>query len=276
MALTYLHSDAVRPLHQLIRPIKNAGSDCYAPLSPDLQIFLTNNSLEQLPSALWDLENITVLSLRSNLLTDIPSAIGRLGKLKELNLAGNGIRWLPWELLGLLRGQGLSLVPHPNPLWECAIIPAAPAETGEPIFCGSSRKCYFEVDGTLHRSSQDMSSTSGSTPWPIEHMSFDQTPGHASQAQSLFETASKVILQYLSQVPATTAEQVEPVAKAVERCRELQHQHIPTCSTCGQTYLFKRAEWVEYWYCNVSGPSKVPNYYVLPFMRRACTWGCAR
>jgi hypothetical protein len=43
-----------------------------ATTSNDLQLFLGNNQLAQLPSILFELRNLSVLSLRTNLLTEIP------------------------------------------------------------------------------------------------------------------------------------------------------------------------------------------------------------
>jgi hypothetical protein len=43
-----------------------------ATTSNDLQLFLGNNQLTQLPSILFELRNLSVLSLRTNLLTEVP------------------------------------------------------------------------------------------------------------------------------------------------------------------------------------------------------------
>jgi len=99
------------------RRSSRSDSDLYAPFTPSLQLFLSRNSLRSLPRELWNLQTLTVLSLRNNALTEIPSAIANLRNLKELNVAGNRLRWLPWELLGLVASRGplqrLTVLPNP-------------------------------------------------------------------------------------------------------------------------------------------------------------------
>jgi hypothetical protein len=76
---------------------------------------LSTNQLQAIPPSLFDIENLTVLSLRANWLTDIPSAISRLQRLEELNLASNKLRWLPYEMISLLKNPRLSANVQPNP-----------------------------------------------------------------------------------------------------------------------------------------------------------------
>ncbi|KAJ1023095.1 hypothetical protein NDA16_003248 [Ustilago loliicola] len=81
---------------------RSAGSyrdhrDCQATLS----IFLGSNSLTRLPSALFQLQNLRVLSLRSNKLKFLPPAIGDLHNLSELHVPNNELQYLPAEILRL-------------------------------------------------------------------------------------------------------------------------------------------------------------------------------
>ncbi|OXG53487.1 hypothetical protein J010_05331 [Cryptococcus neoformans] len=76
------------------------------------QVFLGNNRLTCLPSALFEVSNITVLSLRGNNLKSIPAAIGALHNLKELNIGNNSITDLPWTILDLSLGL---FTADPNP-----------------------------------------------------------------------------------------------------------------------------------------------------------------
>jgi len=73
---------------------------------PELKIFLAKNPLQTLPGALFDLANVSTLSLRHTGLRELPDGIGRLGKLKDLNLMSNRLRYLPGSLLGLLGEPG--------------------------------------------------------------------------------------------------------------------------------------------------------------------------
>ncbi|KAF2157105.1 hypothetical protein K461DRAFT_264049 [Myriangium duriaei CBS 260.36] len=329
MCLGKLPSEVIRPLHQLIRSIDDPGSDSYAPLAPDLQLYLYKNELEDLPPALWDLENITVLSLRNNLLKELPEAIARLKKLKELNVAGNEIRWLPWELLDFIagnKGPPLRLTLRPNPILEAiptqpttfpvdssaritersqsgvaseillqerAIVSnlmaeielgrgsssqAARSHNTSPVFCAASKIRYFEIDGTIHRDSVENIPSSSLACFEAKPDRPNKAPGSASRAQSLFEAASRAVRQHLPLMEIATSsyrENFEPIGKIMALCGELKHQHLPSCSVCGRQYLFKRAEWIEYWHCNVNGDLKSPHFDFLPFMRRACSWGCA-
>ncbi|KAF2090634.1 hypothetical protein K490DRAFT_53617 [Saccharata proteae CBS 121410] len=111
--LEFIPDSLLQPLHSLIKH-PNVGSDipseeAYQSFIPSLKLYLAGNLLRTLPSELWRLHNLTVLSLRNNKLTHLPSAIGDLCNLQELNLAGNRLRWLPWELLKLLKKPVTSL-----------------------------------------------------------------------------------------------------------------------------------------------------------------------
>ncbi|CBQ68496.1 conserved hypothetical protein [Sporisorium reilianum SRZ2] len=66
-----------------------------------LSIFLGSNALTRLPSALFQLQNLRVLSLRSNKLKFLPPAIGDLHNLSELHIAHNELQYLPAEILRL-------------------------------------------------------------------------------------------------------------------------------------------------------------------------------
>lgn len=66
-----------------------------------LSLFLGSNSLTRLPSALFQLQNLRVLSLRSNKLKFLPPAIGDLHNLSELHVPNNELQYLPAEILRL-------------------------------------------------------------------------------------------------------------------------------------------------------------------------------
>ncbi|SPO46982.1 uncharacterized protein PSANT_04668 [Moesziomyces antarcticus] len=66
-----------------------------------LSIFLGSNALTRLPSALFQLQNLRVLSLRSNKLKFLPPAIGDLHNLSELHVANNELQHFPAEILRL-------------------------------------------------------------------------------------------------------------------------------------------------------------------------------
>lgn len=122
IGLTALSNATLSPLHQMIKHAHDdltqpPSEDLFAPLTPSIQLFLYGNLLTSLPPELFNLANITVLSLRNNSLQELPSSITRLPKLAELNIAGNQLRSLPWELLNMLRSKEntceVSLRPNP-------------------------------------------------------------------------------------------------------------------------------------------------------------------
>ncbi|WWC59695.1 uncharacterized protein I303_102257 [Kwoniella dejecticola CBS 10117] len=67
----------------------------------NIAIYAGQNSLTSLPSALFEISNLTVLSLRGNKLTALPPAIGELRQLKELNIGLNHLTELPSTILNL-------------------------------------------------------------------------------------------------------------------------------------------------------------------------------
>jgi Leucine Rich repeats (2 copies) len=85
-------------------------------LEPKLKIFLASNQLTTLPGELFNLDRLTVLSLRGNQLHELPPSVGNLSNLKELNLSQNGLRYLPYEILELFSDKSRlnSLHLHPN------------------------------------------------------------------------------------------------------------------------------------------------------------------
>lgn len=88
---------------------------------PEPKLFLFNNSLTRVPGAVFDLDHLTVLSLRGNQLTELPPSIFKLKNLTELNVSQNSLRYLPFELLELIydehcRLECLGL--HPNQFYR--------------------------------------------------------------------------------------------------------------------------------------------------------------
>lgn len=88
---------------------------------PELHLFLWSNQLTRVPGAVFDLDQLTILSLRGNSLTELPPAILKLKKLQTLNVSLNNLRHLPIELLELIYDPESSLetlMLHPNPWYQ--------------------------------------------------------------------------------------------------------------------------------------------------------------
>lgn len=106
---------------------------------PELHLLLAQNRLNRLPGALFDVTQLTTLSLRNNELTEIPPAIRKLHNLQELNLSQNRLRHLPIEILDLLNTDSKlqKLIIHPNPFLQ--------PEQGDDIF-----EILDDGEGTFH------------------------------------------------------------------------------------------------------------------------------
>ncbi|KAF2237682.1 outer arm dynein light chain 1 [Viridothelium virens] len=124
LELESVPDELLEPLQQIIKlpraEDRAPSPELYRSLAPALQLYLSANRLRSIPSAILNLEHLTVLSLRGNKLVELPGSIGRLRNLVSLNVANNLLRWLPFELLDLLRDPGklTHLYLYPNPFLQ--------------------------------------------------------------------------------------------------------------------------------------------------------------
>ncbi|EIM91701.1 uncharacterized protein STEHIDRAFT_126706 [Stereum hirsutum FP-91666 SS1] len=94
-----------------------------------LRLFLAQNQIVRLPRELFDLTNLTVLSIRNNLIERIPPQICQLVALRELNISSNRLRFLPAEMASMPSLQNLSITGNP---WLPEPTPPPPASTSSP------------------------------------------------------------------------------------------------------------------------------------------------
>ncbi len=80
------------------------------------RLTISDDTIRELPISLYELTNLTWLSLNNNELETLEEALGDLHKLQYLNLHGNRFRRLPQRLSQLTQLVGLSL--GNNPLEE--------------------------------------------------------------------------------------------------------------------------------------------------------------
>lgn len=101
---------------------------------PALKLYLAQNPLPRAPGAIFNLEFLTVLSLRNTQITELPPSIGNLRNLTDLNLSLNRLQCLPGELLDLLQypGKLLNLNLHPNPFYRMKNPPKLPSLLMQP------------------------------------------------------------------------------------------------------------------------------------------------
>jgi len=361
IGLTALHDVTLQPLHHLIKQTfttftRPPSEDQFSPLTPSIQLFLSRNQLTSLPNEVFNLVNITVLSLRNNELSEIPPAIGRLTRLKELNIAGNRIQHLPWQLLDLLhcRGKHREITVRPNPLVEpCdlsgpsplpkpSLIPVVKGEDlgrwadtreiyerlrqraadadgrlsmraelelrlklgrmlriqslqeasragrelklckEELIYLASSAIHFFAVDGTPLRRPEAVAS---------EREDFSAQPGRSISAPPVPERFSVPSLLELTLrrlqasvnlaqdfVPYLDDFDISPSLAAAIRNAASNRNGLgnDVCCVCGRQYIIARAQWMEYWFIGFSSQTELTPETVLPFLRKACSWACAK
>ena len=68
---------------------------------------LSESDLQKVPAEIFDLQNLTELSLAGNALSHLPIEISKLTRLQKLQLAGNALQDLPEEIGALTDLQGL-------------------------------------------------------------------------------------------------------------------------------------------------------------------------
>ncbi|KAL0937305.1 leucine-rich repeat domain-containing protein [Colletotrichum truncatum] len=102
MGLKTLSDATIRPLSEFACIPVVAEGVPFEQKDPALELYLYTNPLQRLPGAIFDLEHLTVLSLRHCRLRELPPAIGKMRNLRTLNLAQNLLRYLPAELLDLM------------------------------------------------------------------------------------------------------------------------------------------------------------------------------
>ncbi|KAK4102940.1 hypothetical protein N658DRAFT_446569 [Parathielavia hyrcaniae] len=116
-------SDALLNPISEITPIPSVAKDvAFEQRDPQIKVFLSNSRLRTFPVDLLNIEHLTVLSLRGNRLLKLPPAISKLRNLQTLNIAQNFLRFLPGELLDMIKpGRKLTKLNYaPNRFWRPA------------------------------------------------------------------------------------------------------------------------------------------------------------
>ncbi|WPH01545.1 Hypothetical protein R9X50_00439200 [Acrodontium crateriforme] len=145
------------------------------------------------------------------------------------------------------------------------------------IYLGSSTVQYFSIDGLpMGRSNPEDHFAAVLNPtinMPITAMS--------ASAPSLFELALRSLQSTydLQDAVLSVAEQVSPTVLAALRKAGRnagEYGSNETCSTCRKMFVIPRAEWMEYWFNGLPSQEGLTQETVLPFLRKACSWACAR
>ena len=293
MDLQQIRTQTLRPLHYLIRQTSGGGSvEHYEELIPSLHLFLSNNELDDVPGELFKLENLTVLSLRSNNLTEIFSSIGKLARLQEFNVGGNQLNWLPWELLQLTKASLTRWTLFPNPF-----IRPVPSTWEFSKRVSMSGSIYAYHGASTHIAFLDITGASSRHWRPAPSSMTEHSPELAriheflcppteerTRVPSLLELALRACYKapQLSQLPFLLPEDVD-VAHLIQLLKQtfyLKEAGGRKCSVCGREYIVPRTEWVEWW-CFGPPHSSGKNESALhqsggqiPFLRRGCSWAC--
>lgn len=286
----------LKPLQHLTKlpPVREppVAEEVFSSLEPFLRVFLAGNSLVSVPSDLFELDSLKVLSLRNNKLSEIPPAIGRLTSLQEVNLSVNGLRFLPWELLWLIKKGDLKhLVVRSNPLLqinETAIskwhlTPPAqpdgtlrlheyelpvPEEAWAPIHIATGRIRRFNTDGYRITDPQPM-------------------PEEGHKKESAVPSLREVALVSLNRSnffeitpDSEIADFPDLMLRLLRYARDVKDGGGRRCSICHRDFVLPRTEWIEWWDCStyengLKGPrASGEKLRPLPFQRLGCSLKC--
>ncbi|CCJ29822.1 unnamed protein product [Pneumocystis jirovecii] len=223
-------------ISQLTSLVTRLDPDVEKPLTPHLKIFLSGNFIHKLPSGLFDLFTLTVLSLRNNELTMIPPSIGRLVNLVELNLGQNKLTYFPSTLLLLKKLQILSI--SPNPLKECPIPPL------------SQMSFQTLVLPTIRYSCIDVIKTNSNVP-------------------KLLELSSRIIASSsIAEVDLQRWELKFCLTSKVREAYEAGKYHI-SCEVCGNSMVESVVDVFEWW-------DGFVGTWSLPIKRKICSLLCLK
>ncbi|PGH09872.1 hypothetical protein AJ79_05599 [Helicocarpus griseus UAMH5409] len=261
----------------LLRPIaqftKYPTGQFFASFEPFLRLFMTNNRLKALPAEVFDLSNLTVLSVRHNELEEIPGSIGNLKKLRELNLAGNQLSHLPFEILQLLQAQDTEmkqLTVHPNPFvmpddssvaqWHCLV-----REDG--TFVEKEDEMELNLAETADPLSVIMEQAGATNPKPIPVATgivqfFDadgrpiSTPATSPSLSRHTPTLRELALRAYNRGPQIS-QHIDPevlaapplILELLRRAERVRDAGGMRCSVCARSFVIARARWVEWWDC---------------------------
>ncbi|OAP57530.1 hypothetical protein AYL99_08268 [Fonsecaea erecta] len=229
-------------------------------LEPELRLFLGNNSFTRVPSPIFSLQNLRVLSLRNNNLTYIPSAIGELVNLKSLNIAGNQLSELPTEILDLVTDHALEkLMLNPNPWLSSDGVTTDWSVIS--IRAGNLKLCR-QHSGVIAKANY----------FPQDFPQVPTLTELALRQLSRYDPTGDV--DFVAYMPPNTPETV------LSQLRALKQQPARRCTACKKAIVLAREEWLEYWVITRASPidrgcASARRSAVVPFRRLRC-WECSK
>ncbi|EKG14872.1 hypothetical protein MPH_07912 [Macrophomina phaseolina MS6] len=159
-----------------------------------------------------------------------------------------------------------------------------PSWKREPVFIASTSVARMEFDGRLQSGSpaQPSSTTYEQTSFPVPcvgHTPAADLPASSSRVPSLFElslrSAAKAVANTDVLRDLLPIDTPAPVLAALDETSKAQQSGGQQCSVCKKEYILPRAEWIEYWHYVPDSLVCSADDAFLPFLRRACSLGCA-
>lgn len=307
-----LSNAAIKPLASfspLAVRMQRGGSQHGA--EPKLRIWLARNRLQIVPTEIFNLEHLSVLSLRNNEIRELPEVIRRLTGLKELNIAYNALQWLPYELLQLLSHapQLKTLGLHPNPFIAPMKLPLSGLEGRSRFQLGTNweAQCYrrshvrfMGPGGRLLKgpafSSQEATSQRdpGYSQLSLSDADADDVPQPPSgQSSTYVPSLEEMCIKAWAKTPESTPgkyDSIMPTQRltALLDTAKATHQlegRLRRCTVCSKEYVTARTEWIEWWaiYSPVEGEPDLSgregiferfSEATVPLIRRGCSWRC--
>ncbi|KKA30515.1 hypothetical protein TD95_002070 [Thielaviopsis punctulata] len=305
LALESLSNESIAPITTFTCIPTVVDGAPFEPKDPEIKIFLSNNSLRQLPGAILDIENLTCLSLRGNKLTELPSCIGQLKNLETLNIAQNKLRYLPKSLLDLLGGTGKlhNLLIHPNPFLQ----PDAPLAlmisgsgdflrtTKTAVYLARSPTQYLSTPGYTY-SRTVLPLHSGPLVIPANGAEIDaRHPFRCETATNIPSMMELVLRQcyassHLRGMPSyVDCEKYTGIHRLLQKTQEIHDQRGRKCARCQQRFVMPAVQWVEWWSIvdvlvassdsqgqvkRALAQSNEEGSIAVPFLAEGCTWSC--
>ena len=277
LGLTELSSETTAPLSHLTR-IPLVGRDVAFEQHPtEIRLNLATNSLTALPGALFDVTNLTMLTLRGNQLEELPPALGKLCNLQSLNVSQNRLKSLPTELLDLFETSAAlnQVVLHPNPFLQPNEPSPEPtvsymitetssgqmAETATPPTFSTQRygrSAVHDFDSRGRQLSEQRFTDTKDNLLSVAQWygDDDKEENEASQASSrnlsavpsLMETVLRKCYgtEYLSEMQELFYDGAPQLQALLQRAQEQKQFGGLHCSRCRKAMVVPAKEWVEW------------------------------
>jgi hypothetical protein len=291
MGLEEISNETFAPLDNFSCIPMVAKDVAFEQKEPELKIYMTMNRLRMIPGTLFNLQYLTILSLRGNKLTEIPPAVAKLSNLRQLNLSQNRLRSLPAELLDLFSKRLGDLVLHPNPFFE----PETALESDEtldeleqPLLTRHLGRSPMQMTDSIGRVQSDFRfpSYQESSKLAVVFNNEMECATRSSRVPSLVEMAlrSCYSTSQLSELQHYMPDGLPHLGELLERATIQKEMGGITCSHCRKQVIVPVLEWVEWREIHtretngstvsVRPLSLADDERAIPFLHRACSWKC--